>query len=97
MLFYFTDLGEMGAFFTSMFSFGGEVISHDAGVLAISYLPMLLAAAFASTPVMTNLYKKIADTKAAPALKTAFCIVVLAICTALLVSQSYNPFLYFRF
>ncbi len=87
VLFYFTDLGEMGAFFTSMFSFGGEVISHDAGVLAISYLPMLL----------TNLYKKIADTKAAPALKTAFCIVVLAICTALLVSQSYNPFLYFRF
>ena len=97
VLFYFTDLGEMGAFFTSMFSFGGEVISHDAGVLAISYLPMLLAATFASTPVMTNLYKKIADTKAAPALKTAFCIVVLAICTALLVSQSYNPFLYFRF
>ncbi len=97
VLFYFTDLGEMGAFFTSMFSFGGEVISHDAGVLAISYLPMLLAAAFASTPVMTNLYKKIADTKAAPALKTAFCIAVLAICTALLVSQSYNPFLYFRF
>ena len=97
VLFYFTDLGEMGAFFTSMFSFGGEVISHNAGVLALSYLPMLLAAAVASTPLATNLYKKVADTKAAPALKTAFCIAVLAICTALLVSQSYNPFLYFRF
>ena len=97
VLFYFTDLGDMGAFFTSMFSFGGVVISHDAGVLALSYLPMLLAAAVASTPLATNLYKKIADTAAAPALKTAFCIVVLAICTALLVSQSYNPFLYFRF
>ena len=97
VLFYFTDLGEMGAFFASMFSFGGTVISHDAGVLALSYLPMLLVAAFASMPLMTDLYKKIADTKAAPLLKTLFCIVVLGICTALLVSQSYNPFLYFRF
>ena len=97
VLFYFTDLGDMGAFFTSMFSFGGEVISHNAGVLAMSYLPMLLAAAVASTPLASNLYKKVSDTAVAPALKTVFCIVVLAICTALLVSQSYNPFLYFRF
>jgi len=97
VLFYFTDLGDMGAFFTSMFSFGGEVISHNAGVLALSYLPMLLAAAVASTPLAANLYKKVDGTVAAPALKTAFCIAVLAICTALLVSQSYNPFLYFRF
>ena len=97
VIFYFTDLGDMGAFITSMFSFGGTVISHDAASLALNYLPMLLVAAFASTPVMTNLYKKIADTAAAPALKTVFCIAVLGISTALLVSQSYNPFLYFRF
>ena len=87
----------MGEFITSMFGFGGTVISADAGALALSYLPMLLVAAFASTPVMTNLYRKIEHTKAAPALKTAFCIAVLGISTALLVSQSYNPFLYFRF
>ena len=97
VLFYFTDLSQMGAFFASMFSFGGTAISHDAGVLAISYLPMLIVAAVASTPLATNLYKKVADTKAAPLLKTLFCIVVLGLCTALLVSQSYNPFLYFRF
>ena len=97
VLFYFSDLNEMGAFITSMFGFGGTVISADAGALALSYLPMLLVAAFASTPVMTNLYRKIEKTKAAPALKTAFCIVVLGVSTALLVSQSYNPFLYFRF
>ena len=97
VLFYFSDLSEMGAFFTSMFGFGGTVISQDAGALALSYLPMLLVAAFASTPVMTNLYRKIENIKAAPILKTAFCIVVLGLSTALLVSQSYNPFLYFRF
>jgi alginate O-acetyltransferase complex protein AlgI len=97
VLFYFSDLSEMGAFFTSMFSFGGTAITADAGALALSYLPMLLVAAFASTPVMTKLYRKIENTKADPALKTAFCIAVLGIATALLVSQSYNPFLYFRF
>ena len=97
VLFYFSNLSEMGAFFTSMFSFGGTAITADAGALALSYLPMLLVAAFASTPVMTKLYRKIENTKAAPALKTAFCIAVLGIATALLVSQSYNPFLYFRF
>ena len=97
VLFYFSDLSQMGDFITSMFGFGGTVISADAGALALSYLPMLLVAAFASTPVMTNLYRRIENTKAAPALKTAFCIVVLGISTALLVSQSYNPFLYFRF
>ncbi|MBQ3331741.1 MAG: MBOAT family protein [Ruminococcus sp.] len=97
VLFYFSDLSEMGAFFASMFRFGGSVITADAGALALSYLPMLLAAAFASTPVMTNLYRKIENTKAAPLLKALFCCTVLGIATSLLVSQSYNPFLYFRF
>ena len=97
VMFYFSDLKEMGGFFASMFGFGGTVISADAGALALSYLPMLLAAAFASTPVMANLYRRIGNVKAAPLLKTAFCIVVLGLSTALLVSSSYNPFLYFRF
>ena len=97
MLFYFSDLGEMGAFFQSMFSFGGAVITPDAGALTLSYLPMLLVAALASTPLMAKLYKKVENTKAAPVLQALFCCVVLGIATALLVSQSYNPFLYFRF
>ena len=58
---------------------------------------MLLVAALASTPLMAKLYKKVENTKAAPVLQALFCCVVLGIATALLVSQSYNPFLYFRF
>jgi alginate O-acetyltransferase complex protein AlgI len=30
-------------------------------------------------------------------LEIAFCAVVIVLCTASLVNQSYNPFLYFRF
>jgi alginate O-acetyltransferase complex protein AlgI len=97
VLFYFSDLGEMGAFFRSMFSFGGAAITPDAGALTLSYLPMLLVAGLASTPLMAKLYKKVENTKAAPVLQALFCCVVLGIATALLVSQSYNPFLYFRF
>lgn len=97
VIFYFTDLGEMGAFFGSMFSFGSVAVSHSAGTLILSYLPMLLVAGVASTPLGTWLYQRVQGTKAAPALQTVFCIVVLGLCTALLVSQSYNPFLYFRF
>lgn len=97
VLFYFSDLGEMGTFFKSMFSFGGAAITPDAGALTLSYLPMLLVAALASTPLMAKLYKKVENTKAAPVLQALFCCVVLGIATALLVSQSYNPFLYFRF
>ena len=97
VIFYFTDLTEMGAFFTSLFSFGGPVIGASAGALVLSYLPMLIVAALASTPLGAWLYGKVKETAFNPALRTAYCTVVLAISTALLVSQSYNPFLYFRF
>jgi alginate O-acetyltransferase complex protein AlgI len=97
VIFFFTDLGEMGAFFGSLFSFGGTVIGPSAGALVLSYLPMLIVAALASTPLGAWLYGKVKESAFNPALKTAYCTVVLAISTALLVSQSYNPFLYFRF
>ena len=97
VLFYFTDLGEMGAFFGSLFSFGGPVVGASAGALILSYLPMLIIAALASTPLGAFLYGKVKETAFNPALQTVYCTAVLGISTALLVSQSYNPFLYFRF
>ena len=97
VLFYFTDLGEMGAFFGSLFSFGGPVVGASAGALILSYLPMLIIAALASTPLGAFLYGKVKESAFNPALQTVYCTAVLGISTALLVSQSYNPFLYFRF
>ena len=97
VLFYFTDLGEMGAFFGSLFSFGGPVVGASAGALILSYLPMLIIAALASTPLGAFLYGKVKEMAFNPALQTVYCTAVLGISTALLVSQSYNPFLYFRF
>ncbi len=95
-IFYFSDLKEMGSFFASMFSFN-TLIGDSAKTYILSYLPLLLIAAFASTPIMSKLYKKLKNKKIMPVLETLFCAIVLALCTAALVSQSYNPFLYFRF
>lgn len=96
-LFYFTDMTQLGGFFVNLFNFGNGVFSKEALNLTLSYLPVLLVAAVASTPLAAKLYIKVKDTKWIWLPETLFCIVILAISTASLVDQSYNPFLYFRF
>ena len=97
VLFYFTDMAELWDFTVSMFSFGGAVIGESAGALIISYLPILILAGVASTPLGSKLYEKVRNTAYNPALQSVYCAAVMLISTALLVTQSYNPFLYFRF
>ena len=96
-LFYFTDMSQLGNFIVNLFNFGNGICSEEALNLTLSYLPVLLAAAVASTPLAAKLYVKVKDTKWIWLPETLFCIVILAISTASLVDQSYNPFLYFRF
>ena len=101
VIFYFAEdeggLPAMGAFFGSMFNFGGVVIGEKAAELALTYLPMLLIAGVACTPLFASLYKKISTRAAAPALQAVYCGGVLFLSTAMLVAGSYNPFIYFRF
>lgn len=97
VIFYFTDLNQMGEFIVSMFSFGGIAFSHDALSIVISYLPLLIVACVASTPLFAKLYAKVQNKKFMWIFETLFCVGVLLLCTASLVNQSYNPFLYFRF
>lgn len=101
VIFYFAEdqggMPAMGAFFGSMFNFGGIVIGNDALTLVMSYLPMLLVAALAATPLGVKLYDKVKTTAVNPVLQSVYCAVVMTLCTALLVAGSYNPFIYFRF
>ena len=91
-LFYFESLGELAAFLTRLFT--GAASAASANVL-LGYLPILLAAAAASTPLLKKLpLKKMAG---AEALRIAVPAVLLLLCVAALVNQSYNPFIYFRF
>ncbi len=96
-LFYFTDISQLGAFVTNLFNFGNGLCSNTALNMILSYLPLLVAAAVASTPVGAKLYNQIKDRNWAWAPETVYCAAVLLISTASMVNQSYNPFLYFRF
>lgn len=96
-LFYFTDMSQLGSFFVDLFNFGNGLCGAQALTLILNYLPLLIVAAIASTPVGAKLYSRFSDTRYIWILETLFCIVVLLISTASLVDQSYNPFLYFRF
>ena len=96
-LFYFTDMSQLGSFLTDLFNFGNGVCGAQALTLILSYLPLLIVAAIASTPLGAKLYSRFSDTRYIWILETLFCVVILLVSTASLVDQSYNPFLYFRF
>lgn len=97
VVFYFEDLGQMGQFFSDLFNPAGGLIGADALAAVWSYLPLLIAAAVASTPLMYKVYDKIKYRNWCWIPETTLCAISLLICTAALVSQSYNPFIYFRF
>lgn len=96
-LFYFTDVGQLGEFMVDLFNFGNGICGNQAFNLIMSNLPMLIIAAVASTPLATTLYTRFEHTRFMWISETLYCMGVLAVSTASLVNQSYNPFLYFRF
>lgn len=96
-LFYFTDVGQLGEFMVDLFNFGNGICGDQAFNLIMSNLPMLIIAAVASTPLATMLYTRFEHRRFMCIPETLYCMGVLAVSTASLVNQSYNPFLYFRF
>ncbi|MBQ4257902.1 MAG: MBOAT family protein, partial [Clostridia bacterium] len=96
-LFYFTDTRALFTFFGNLFDFGSGLIGDKALSLLLRYLPVLLIAALASTPLAKKLYEKARTANWIWLPETVYCAAVLLLSTASLVNQSYNPFLYFRF
>lgn len=96
-LFYFTDVGQLGEFMVDLFNFGNGICGDQAFNLIMSNLPILIIAAVASTPLAAMLYNRFEHTRFMWIPETLYCMGVLAVSTASLVNQSYNPFLYFRF
>ena len=96
-LFYFTDVNQLFAFLGDLFNVTNGAFSESSLNLTLSYLPLLVVAGIASTPLGAKLYAKVADKKYIWIAETLFVATVLFVSTASLVNQSYNPFLYFRF
>ena len=97
VLFAIEDFGALGAYLRAMFSPAGGLLSDQAAVWVLSYLPLLTVGALASTPAAATLVRRKGTAATARWGVVTGCLLILAASTAALVAQSYNPFLYFRF
>jgi len=94
-LFYFEDMGALGGFFVRAFTVTGTSIQ---GInLILAFLPLLAVTVFAATPAAAICWKKLRQKSWAGYAAIAAAAVILLLCVATLASQSYNPFIYFRF
>ncbi len=82
-LFYFENLGALGAFLGQLFT-----AVPSAGIAF--YLPVTALGCLCATPALKRV--KLPDT-----VRWGLCVVLLLLCVASLARQSYNPFIYFRF
>ena len=100
VLFAFDDLGAGMKYLGAMFGAGAGFVNDGALYYLLSYLPLILFCALASTPLFAFLYKKFKEklgegpTLALDTLRVAS---FTLLSMAYLVSGTYNPFLYFRF
>lgn len=97
VLFYFEDMGEMGAFIARLFGAEGFMMSGDIVNVILAYLPLLVMAALISTPLFSFIYHKIKSKPLVLVIDNVLCVLALLLCTSALASSAYNPFLYFKF
>lgn len=97
-IFYFTDFSALGVYFGSLIGIGNPgLISARSGAWCLGYLPMLSLAAVAATPLGAFTAKKLERYRWFRPVRLVACILLFVLCIASLASQSYNPFIYFRF
>lgn len=96
-IFDFVELKELLSFLGNMFSTANGLISEEALVYLLSYLPLMIVGIIASTPLPRKIFLKLSSMKFGFILEAIATIVVLVLSVASLVSNSYNPFLYFKF
>ena len=96
-IFALEDFGQLGAYLAVMFGLAGRSLTDGAFFYYLrSYLPVLVLACLASTPLARRLWHR-APTRAVQAALPVLLLAGLLLSTAYLVDATYNPFLYFRF
>ncbi|MGN0553635.1 MAG: MBOAT family O-acyltransferase [Oscillospiraceae bacterium] len=105
-VFYFTDLGQLGACLGAMFGVGNTPLYDEVTKSAfLGNLYLIIASLLLSMPISRLLDERLntAERRSGGALavigtlRTVLCIGLLALSSVMLVGQTYNPFLYFRF
>lgn len=103
-VFYTTDLNRLGGYFRVMFGFSQNPLSDpQLSIEFVNHIFWLAAALLFCAPISREIKRKLDSVqsesgKAVIGLATAgFNLLLLFLCSSMLVGQSYNPFLYFRF
>ena len=100
VIFAFEDLMQVKDYILTMFHLNGTNIINAEGLYYLkNYFIIIVIGIILSTPLIAKLLKKLEEkqTNIRSILITGIYIGILVLSTASLVSDSYNPFLYFRF
>ncbi len=96
IIFRITDLSQIGAFIKLLFGIGtGEGTLLSFGVLP--YLPWLVVGAVFSTPLPRRIFQWINKSTVGKLVFDILLGVIFFYCVAAVITESYNPFIYFRF
>lgn len=101
VLFYFTDLSNALDYLKIMFGFGEHALASTLFYIKFkNNIIFVILAVLLSTPIINTIKNKLKiykKDKEYSYLRIAFNVTIIIASTALLVGQTYNPFLYFRF
>ena len=96
-IFAVEDFGQLGSYLQAMFGLAqGGLVDGAFRYYVSSYLPILVIAGIASTPLFANGWNRL-PRRAVQAALPVLILACLIFSTAYLVDATYNPFLYFRF
>lgn len=101
-IFYFTDLSQLAAYFGVLFGVGAGTGDFTFGITLQANSYFLVISVLLCTPIMPWIRKKLVQWDSRldiplEALRLPINVGTVLLCTAFLVGQSYNPFMYFRF
>lgn len=99
-IFYYTDLSQLGVFTKALLGLGESVVSISLKELTAvnQFFWLIPAMVLGATPLPAKLGNRLfAGKTLEPLVKTVWALAILAVSFTLILNQSYNPFLYFRF
>ena len=98
VIFAFEDLSKIGTYFNAMFNIN-NFANNETLYYVRNYGLITIIGILCSTLIIKNFIEKLnkSDKKRYKILETIFYMTIFILCTANLVSDSFNPFLYFRF
>ena len=95
LIFYYTDLSALAAAGATLIGLSGSLTNHDTNSLFLANIWILPVLALFSTKLPSALFQKLKSR--IPAVEPVYNAALLGLSFALMVGQSFNPFLYFRF